>query len=150
MRHRDRYIWKLEAKKAKVLEQFTALGKWIGSRISQWLLVRGTFKRIAEKDDCGATVRKENVLHGVVLRLAAPVVFLFTFVFGARNGSLGAIVKKGEALASVSTLNPMRSRSSSSVREGASLALRKAVWNTGMRMFSQVLTLDWIKPKVAP
>jgi hypothetical protein len=45
---------------------------------------------------------------------------------------------------------PSRARSSSSVQEGVSFARHNAVWSTGVRMFSQVLTLDWIKPKVAP
>lgn len=101
------------------------------------------------EDNPGGTIGQNNILHRVVVCLAAPVVFLFTWVFGTRDGSLGAIEEKGsERLAVLGTL--IRTRNSSSMRDGASLAVRRTVLSTGMRMFSQVLTFDWIKPKVAP
>ena len=56
-----------------------------------------TFDRVAQKQNACQGVHENVVLDRVALFLATVVVLLFTWVLGARNGSFGAIVKKGEA-----------------------------------------------------
>lgn len=97
VRHRDGHIWKRKPEIAEILEQFTANGQRIGRHICHQLLVGAAFVCIAQKPDPRRPVGQEHVFHRVVVRLAAPVVFLFTWVLGARDGALGAVVKKGDA-----------------------------------------------------
>lgn len=150
MRHDHGHIRKRKPEIAEILEQFTARRQGIGRRIGNRLLMDTAFVGIAQQPDPCRPVGQEHVLHGVVVRLAAPVVFLFTTVLGARDGSFGAIVKKGDSAGVAASGSPMRARSSSTVRLGDSPSARSAVRSTGIRMFNQVLTLDWIRPNVAP
>lgn len=108
--HRQGDIRQSKAEKTKVLEQFASCWEWIGCLIHQGLFVPRPFDCIAEKADCRVPVGQQDVFHGVVLRLAAPVVFLFTWVLGAREGPLCAIVKKGDELSFVVVSAPIRSR----------------------------------------
>lgn len=108
-----------KAEKTQVLEQFASRWERIGCLIYHGLFVPRAFDRIAEKTDCRVSIGQQDVFHGMVLRLAAPVVFLFTWVLGARDGTFGAIVKKGDAVSWDGLSAPIRARSSSRVRAGA-------------------------------
>lgn len=150
VQHDHGHIRKHKPEIAEILEQFTARRQGIGRRIGNRRLMGTAFVGIAQQPDPRRPVGQEHVLHRVVVHLAAPVVLLFTCVLGARDGSLGAVVKKGDAAVVAASGSPMRARSSSTVRLGDSPSARRAVRKTGIRMFNQVRTLDWIRPNVAP
>jgi len=95
-----------EAQKTEILDQFAACGQWIKCHVSQRFVMHPTLNCVAQKLNACQAIHEHVVLDRVALFLAAIVVRLFRRVLGARDGSLGAIVKKGEAALSSGVSRP--------------------------------------------
>ena len=118
VRYRHGHVRKGVPQITQILQQLTACRQRIGCQIGNRLFVIGAFKGVTQEQNARLTIGEQYVFYGVVVRLTAPVVFLFTRVFGARDGSFGAVVKKRVSLPS-SAGRSRRWRNSSSVRDGA-------------------------------
>jgi hypothetical protein len=106
-----------------------------------------TRMRLAQEEDTQGPIDQEEVFQHVPLVLAAITRLLFSRVVGARDGSLGAIMRKRGSAAGAAwsssagdasrgrngTSIPRRSRKASTRRQGASPKVRRVFRNTGSK-----------------
>ena len=134
--------------KARILQQLTSRRQRIGCGIGEAFVMDTTRMRLAQEEDAQGAIDQEKVFQHVPLFLAAITCFLFRRVVGARDGSLGAVMTKrgatgGGVLCPASagelssdkdgTSTPRRACKASTLREGASPIVRRALRNTGSK-----------------
>ena len=143
----------------QVLQQLTALRKRIGRVIGKPFVVAAAASARAEEENGQRRIDQQHVFQRVAPFLAAIAAFLFCRIFGAWDGSFGAVMAKrgggaapagwlsvgracsGSAAASVRATatvardTPSRCARSSRFRLGASPMVTKVAWSTGNKVW---------------
>ena len=142
----DVHALQRERVKAHVLQQVTPSRQWRRRRVGSALVVDAPRMGLTQKQDAQRGVDQQEVFQPMPLFLAAIARFLFSWIVGARDGALGAVMtKRGAALGAAAgvssdsedasdrggTSTPSRWRKASNVRQGASPKARRVLRNTG-------------------
>ncbi len=136
-----------EGLKTRVLQQVTPRRQRIRCRVGDALVVDASRMGLTQKQDAQRGVDQQEVFQHVALFLAALARLLWSWILGARDGALGAVMTKRGAAAGVSsdsedtnsedasdrggTSTPSRWRKASTVRQGASPKVRRVLRTTG-------------------
>ncbi len=143
----DVHALQCEGLKTRVLQQVTPSRQRIRCRVGDALVVDASRMGLTQKQDAQRGVDQQEVFQHVALFLAAIARFLWSWILGARDGALGAVMTKRGAAAGVSsasedansedasdrggTSTASRWRKASTVRQGASPKVRRVLRNTG-------------------
>src|SRR5712691_5988873 len=161
----DIHALQRERLKAQVLQQLAPSRKRIRCRVGHALVVDAARLGLTQEQDAQRSVDQQEVFQHMPLFLPAIARFLFSRIFGARDGSFGAVMTKRGAAAGVAAWTaadgadakgrggnspPRRWRKASTLRQGASPKLRKVLRSTGSKTCIHCVALDWRMPNKRP